>query len=60
MSSNGTLVIEALTTLAVLVHAYYVWAIALVGALTVLLLALVGALNLLVARLRHPRKDGSP
>ncbi|MEV6544414.1 hypothetical protein [Streptomyces sp. NPDC051665] len=55
--SNGTLVVEALTTLAVLVHAYYAWAIAIIGTLTVLLLALVAVLNLLVARLRHPRKD---
>lgn len=58
--SNGTLVVEALATLAVLVHAYYAWAIALVGALTVLFLALVAVLNALYGRYRHPRKDARP
>lgn len=56
MSSNGTLFVEALTTLAVLVHAYYAWAIALVATLTVLLLALVAVLNSLYDHYR-PRKD---
>ncbi|MBK3575117.1 hypothetical protein JHN63_15110 [Streptomyces sp. MBT65] len=55
--STGTLVIEALTTLAVLLHAYYGWAIAIIATLTVLLLALVGALNSLYDHYRHPRND---
>ncbi|MET7679374.1 hypothetical protein [Streptomyces sp. NPDC005423] len=54
MSSNGALVVEALTTLAVLVHAYYGWIIAFVATLTVLLLALVGVLNSLYDRCRRP------
>jgi hypothetical protein len=58
--SNSTLVVEALTTLAVLVHAYYAWAIVIIGTLTVLLLTLVAVLNTLCTRLRHPHKDGSP
>ncbi|WP_405856152.1 hypothetical protein OG407_07325 [Streptomyces sp. NBC_01515] len=56
MSSNGTLLVEAIATLAVLVHAYWAWAIALVATLTVLLLALVGVLNALYDHYR-PRKD---
>lgn len=58
--SNDTLVIEALTTLAVLIHAYYAWAIAIIATLTVLLLGLVVVLNTLYDRLRHPRKDARP
>jgi hypothetical protein len=58
--SNATLLVEALATLAVLVHAYYAWAIALVVTLTVLLLALVAVLNSLYDRRRHPRKHARP
>ncbi|MFJ8140631.1 hypothetical protein [Streptomyces sp. NPDC096013] len=54
--SNGTLVIEAITTLAVLIHAYWAWTIAIIATLTVLLLALVGVLNALYDHYR-PRKD---
>lgn len=57
--STGTLVIEALTTLAVLIHAYYGWAIAIIATLTVLLLALVAVLNTLYDHLRSTRKDSS-
>lgn len=57
MSSNGALFVEAIATLAVLLHAYYTWAIAIIASLTVLLLALVAVLNTLCARLRHSRKD---
>ncbi|MFJ9243784.1 hypothetical protein [Streptomyces sp. NPDC101776] len=55
--STGTLFIEALTTLAILIHAYWAWAIAIIATLTVLLLALVGALNLLYDHLTRTRKD---
>lgn len=60
MSSNGTLVVEAIATLAVLIHAYWAWALALVATLTVLLLVLVGVLNTLYDRCRRPRKDARP
>ncbi|MFJ9895263.1 hypothetical protein ACIQPR_18300 [Streptomyces sp. NPDC091280] len=58
--STGTLLVEALTTLAVLVHAYYGWALAIIATLTVLLLALVGALNTLYDHLTRARKDTRP
>ncbi|MFJ4631579.1 hypothetical protein [Streptomyces sp. NPDC088847] len=56
MSSNGTLLVEAIATLAVLIHAYWAWALALVATLTVLLLALVAVLNSLYDHCRT-RKD---
>ena len=55
--STGTLVVEAIATLAVLIHAYWAWAIAIIATLTVLLLALVGTLNTLYDHYRHPSKD---
>lgn len=60
MSSNGTLIVEALATLTVLVKAYLGWVIALIAALTICLLGLAAALNTLYDRLRRPRKDPSP
>lgn len=64
MTSNGTLIVEALAVFTLLVKAYLGWIIALVATLTVLLLALVAALNTLYDRLRHgprpPREDASP
>lgn len=57
MSSNGTLLVEAIATLAVLIHAYWAWAIGIVTVLTVLLLVLVGVLNTLYDRLTRTRKD---
>lgn len=55
--STGTLVIEALTTLAVLVHAYWAWTLGIIAVLTVLILALVGVLNELYDHHRRSRKN---
>ncbi|MFJ9381908.1 hypothetical protein [Streptomyces sp. NPDC101455] len=60
MSSNGTLIAEALTTLAVLLRAYYGWYLAFIATLTALLLALAAVLNTLYNHLRQPRKNTSP
>ncbi|XUL91019.1 hypothetical protein ACQ86D_33960 [Streptomyces galilaeus] len=60
MTSNGTLFVEALATLAVLIRAYLGWAVAFIAVLTVAVLALVGALHGLYDRHKHPRKDTSP
>ncbi|MFJ9381867.1 hypothetical protein [Streptomyces sp. NPDC101455] len=60
MNSNSTLIAEALTTLTILLKAYYGWYLAFIATLTALLLTLTAVLNLLYNHHRHPRKNTSP